>query len=91
MARGSTFAFDFCSPLMTYPNDRVPGIRFNIDRLKAIKEPYLFGMQPSEMRAWLSQKGFRGIDIRSQADLESAITGTTTLPESMWYVATAEI
>jgi len=89
MACGSTFVFDFCSPLMTYPNDKIPGIRFNIDRLNKIREPYLFGMEPAEMTSWLSGKGFRHVHIESQAELEAATMHATTLPDHMWYVATA--
>lgn len=89
MSVESTLAFDCCSPLMTYQNDKIPGIRFHLERLKKINEPYLFGMEAGEMRRLLEQKGFKDIDIQTQTELEYSITRVKTLPENMWYVATA--
>lgn len=89
MTHGSTFAFDCCSGLMTYPNDEVPGIRFQIERLKQINEPYLFGMESTEMKRLLEKRGFKNVNIQTQAELEHLIMKIKTLPENMWYIATS--
>jgi methyltransferase (TIGR00027 family) len=89
MATGSLLSFDCCSPLMLIENDEIPGIRFNIERLKQIGEPYIFGMEPKDMKSWLQEKGFQHIDVAMQDDLEMTYLHTRTLPKKMWYVVTA--
>lgn len=91
MIPGSVFVFDCCSPLMTYKNDRIPGIVYHVDKLKEIGEPYQFGMASNEMVAWLIDKGFRDIQICQQDDLEARFLGRRTLPNNMWYVVTAKV
>lgn len=89
MVVGSTFVFDCCTPLMTYKNDEIPGIAFNIDRLKESGEPYLFAMYPAEMEAWLKSKGFEHIEIMGADDLEAEFMHRRTLPSNSWYVVIA--
>lgn len=91
MAPGSVFVFDCCSPLMTFKNDRVPGIASHVDKLKEIGEPYQFGTESDEMATWLRNKGFRDLQICQQDDLEARFLGKRTLPNNMWYVVTAKI
>lgn len=91
MAPSSIFVFDCCSPLMTFKNDRVPGIVSNVDKLKEIGEPYLFGMESDEMLDWLIAKGFRDVKISQQDDLEVRFMGRRTIPNNMWYVVTAKV
>jgi methyltransferase (TIGR00027 family) len=88
MVSGSVFVFDCCSPLMTFKNDRVPGIAYQIDKLNEIGEPFQFGMYSNEMEAWLRKKGFQDIQIIQQEDLEAEFLHRRTLPENMWYVVT---
>lgn len=91
MTPSSVFVFDCCSPLMTFKNDRVPGIVSHVDKLKEIGEPYQFGIESDEMVAWLIAKGFRDIQIWQQDDLEARYLGRRTLPNNMWYVVTAKV
>ncbi|MBZ8180845.1 class I SAM-dependent methyltransferase [Oscillatoria salina] len=88
MTPNSVFVFDCCSPLMTFKNDRVPGINSNIERLAEIGEPYRFGMYSDEMELWLREKGFQNIQILQQNDLEERFLERRTLPDNMWYVVT---
>jgi len=81
--------FDCCSPLMLKKNDKIPGIAYNIDRLNAIGEPYLFGMFIDPMKKWLVEKGFDDIAILEQDQLEERYVGRKTLPDNMWYVVSA--
>ncbi len=74
---------------MTYVNSKVPGIRVQIERLKKINEPYLFGIESTELKQLLAEKGFKDIRIQTQAELEHLIMKIRTLPENMWYVVTA--
>jgi methyltransferase (TIGR00027 family) len=90
MIPGSAFAFDSCSPLMTYKNNQIPGISQSIDRLVAIGEPYVFGIEANEMRTWLSKKGFQSIDIIQLDELERKLLKRHTLPGNMWYIVTAK-
>ena len=90
MTSGSVFVFDCCSPLMTFKNDRVPGIAFQIDRLNEIGEPFQFGMYANEMEAWLREKGFQNIQILQQDDLEAEFLHRRTIPNNMWYVVTVK-
>jgi methyltransferase (TIGR00027 family) len=90
MSQRSTLAFDCCSRFMTYVNDKVPGIKVQIERLKQINEPYLFGMESTELKHLLGAKGFKDILIQTQAELEQLIMKVRTLPENMWYVVTAK-
>ncbi len=39
----SLLGFDCCTPLILELNEEIPGIAFNIARLREIGEPYLFG------------------------------------------------
>jgi methyltransferase (TIGR00027 family) len=89
MVVGSTFVFDFCTPLMTYKNDKIPGIASNIDGLKKVGEPFLFAMYPAEMEDWLKSKGFEHIKIMGANDLEVEFLHRRTLPDNSWYVAIA--
>lgn len=89
MTPDSVLVFDCCSPLMTFKNDQVPGVEASIDKLAEIGEPYLFGMYGDEMKAWLEEKGFQGIEILQQDDLEEKFLHKRTLPSNMWYVAMA--
>jgi methyltransferase (TIGR00027 family) len=89
MAPGSMLVFDCCSLLMTYKNDEIPGISRSIDKLAAIGEPYLFGMDAEEMRSWLFSIGFAATNIIQQDDLENMILSRRTLPGNMWYIVTA--
>lgn len=91
MTPSSIFVFDCCSPLMTFKNDRIPGIVSHVDKLQEIGEPYQFGMESDEMAAWLRSKGFRDIEICQQDDLEARFLGKRTLPNNMWYVVTAKV
>ena len=88
MAPGSMLVFDCCSPLMTYKNDRIAGISRTIDKLSAIGEPYLFGMDAEEMETWLLSIGFASINIIQQDELENTMLGRRTLPGNMWYIVT---
>ncbi len=67
----------------------IPGIKFNIERMARIGEPYLFGMEPDAMRSWLREKGFRRIRVASQQTLERRYLKRRTIPAEMWYVVTA--
>ena len=89
MVDGSHVVFDSCWPLMLVENDEIPGIRFNIARLKEIGEPYIFGMEPEDMNKWLQGKGFRNIRISLLNELEMVYMKTSTLPKKTWYVVTA--
>lgn len=91
MTSGSVFVFDCCSPLMTFKNDRVPGIAYQIDRLNEIGEPFQFGMYANEMEAWLREKGFQDIQILQQDDLEAEFLHKRTIPNNMWYVVTVKV
>ncbi len=91
MTPDSVLVFDACSPLMTYKNDQIPGIAASIDRLTEIGEPYLFGMDGDEMKAWLEEKGFQQVKILQQDDLEERFLHRRTLPNNMWYVAIAKV
>ena len=61
----------------------------NIERLKEIGEPYIFGMDPMDMKSWLEDKGFRNIGVSSTDYLELTYVHTSTLPRKTWYVVTA--
>ncbi len=87
---GSTIGFDCCSPLMLEPNDQVPGIRFNIERLKANGEPYVFGMDSGALQVWLRDLGFEAIRSYDQTELETRYHPGIHLPEGMWYVVAAQ-
>jgi methyltransferase (TIGR00027 family) len=89
MIDGSYVVFDSCWPLMLVENDEIPGIRFNIERLKEIGEPYVFGMDPEEMKRWLLGKGFRNVRLSLLNELERVYMKTSTLPTKTWYVVTA--
>ncbi|NJO39234.1 MAG: SAM-dependent methyltransferase [Cyanobacteria bacterium CRU_2_1] len=89
MTPDSVLVFDCCSPLMTFKNDQVPGVVASIDKLTEIGEPYLFGMYGGEMKAWLEEKGFQGVEILQQDDLEEKILHKRTLPNNMWYSVVA--
>ena len=90
MASGSRLIFDCCWPLMLFENDEIPGIRFNIERLRKIGEPYIFGMEPDDMVSWLLDKGFQSVSVSAQDDLEMHYRNIRTLPKKMWYVVTAK-
>jgi methyltransferase (TIGR00027 family) len=90
MAAGSQLAFDCCWPLMLFENDEIPGIRFNIERLNKIGEPYIFGMEPTDMELWLRDKGFQSVSVSMQDDLEMYYRNMRTLPKKMWYLVTAK-
>jgi methyltransferase (TIGR00027 family) len=89
MVAKSILAFDCCWPLMLIENDEIPGIRFNIDRLKQIGEPYRFGMEPKNMKSWLQAKGFQNVRVSLTNDLEVRYMHTSILPTKTWYVVTA--
>lgn len=89
MVSGSLLTFDCCWPLMLIENDEIPGIRFNIERLRQIGEPYIFGMEPNDMKSWLQGKGFQSVSVSMQDDLEMNYKNSRTLPKKMWYVVTA--
>ena len=91
MIAGSILAFDCCWPLMLTENDEIPGIRQNIERLKEIGEPYIFGMDPMDMKSWLEDKGFRNIGVSSTDYLELTYVHTSTLPRKTWYIVTASL
>lgn len=50
MTSDSVLVFDFCSPLMAFKNDQVPGVEVSIDKLADIGEPYLVGMYGDETK-----------------------------------------
>jgi O-methyltransferase involved in polyketide biosynthesis len=75
---------------MTFKNDRVPGIAYQIDKLNEMGEPFQFGMYSNEMEAWLREKGFQDIQILQQDDLEAEFLHRRTLPDNMWYVVTVK-
>ena len=83
---GSVVGFDCCTPLMLYENTEVPGIAFNIQRLKEINDPYRFGMWSSDMRSWIAGKGFAAPEILSQKELAVRYQLEVSLPANMWYV-----
>jgi methyltransferase (TIGR00027 family) len=89
MIAGSILALDCCWPLMLAENDEIPGIRQNIERLKEIGEPYIFGMEPMEMKSWLEYKGFHNVNVSLIDYLELTYVHTSTLPRKTWYVVTA--
>jgi len=89
MNAASQIAFDSCWPLMLVENDEIPGIRDNIERLKTIGEPYIFGMEPEYMELWLLGKGFQNIRLCLLSELEMMYMKTSTLPTKTWYVVTA--
>ena len=89
MIDASHVVFDSCWPLMLVENDEIPGIRANIERLKEIGEPYIFGMEPRHMELWLQGKGFRNIRLSSLNELEMVYMKTNTLPTKTWYIVTA--
>ena len=89
MIDGSYVVFDNCWPLMLVENDEIPGIRFNIERLKEIGEPYIFGMEPEDMKRWLQGKGFRNIQLAQLDELEMVYMKTSTLPKKTWYIVTS--
>lgn len=89
LSPGSLFGFDCCTPLMLEENDRIPGINFNIRRLKSIGEPYRFGMFPEEMKRLLEKEGFSNVAVVDQARLETKYLESSTMPDGMWYVVTA--
>lgn len=78
--------FDCCTPLMLKKNDKIPGIAFNIERLKASGEPYVFGMYKDKMKRWLKEKGYREVRILEQNELEKLYFEKAELPDRMWYV-----
>ena len=85
---GTLLGFDCCSPLMLFDNDKIPGIRLNIEHLAKIGEPYLFGMCQNKMEVWLKEKGFKAPMTQDQQLLEEKYLGGKSLPEEMWYVVT---
>ena len=89
MVDGSHVVFDSCWPLMLVENDEIPGICFNIARLKEIGEPYIFGMEPKDMKLWLQGKGFRNIRLTLSNELEMVYMKASTLPRKTWYIVTA--
>ena len=88
IAPHSVFWFDCCSLTMIVKSDRRPELAYNIDRLKEIGEPFLFGMDGDKMAGWLRGKGFADIEILQQDDLEEKFLQRRTLPNDMWYVVT---
>ena len=91
MTPGSVFVFDCCSPLMTFENDRIPGINTNIEHLNKIGEPYRFGMYSYEMKDWLKEKGFENIQISQFNELEETFLKKRTFPDNMWYIVTIKM
>lgn len=91
MTSNSVFIFDSGSPLMTFKNDLVPGLNYYIDLLSEVGEPFLFGLYENEMKKWLTDKGFREVEIVQQDELELLFLGKRTLPNNMWYVVTAKV
>jgi methyltransferase (TIGR00027 family) len=86
----SVLGFDCCTPLMTYKNDQIPGIDFNIRRMEEIGEPYVFGMEAEKMRSWLDSIGFKEVKILTQNELAKRYQIGMELPNNMWYVVTAK-
>lgn len=86
----SIFGFDSCSPLMLQDNDEVPGIRFNIEALKAIGEPYIFGMDQGPMEDWLERVGYVEVRTQDQKELEERYRPGIELARNMWYVVSAK-
>lgn len=91
IAPGSTLVFDACTPLMLADNECVPGIRWNIERLREMGEPYQFGLDSHEMEAWLQAKGFHQIQMIQLPDLEEKYLHRRTLPDNMWYLIDVRI
>lgn len=89
MAEQSMLVFDCCTPLMTFKNDEIPGIAYNIDKLAEIGEPYRFGMYPDDMKSWLRNKGFQQIEILMIDELEQHSLHRKTLPNNGWYIVVA--
>jgi O-methyltransferase involved in polyketide biosynthesis len=89
-APGLILSFDCPSPLMTYPNDEVPGIRDTIRLHEELGEPFLFGMDASEMKGLLTRYGYRMLEIWYPDDLEAYYHRPRTLPRNMWYLVTAK-
>lgn len=76
---------------MTFKNDLIPGISSQIDTLREIGEPFLFGLYAGEMKKWLTDKGFCEVEIWQQDELEVEFLQRRTLPNNMWYVVTAKV
>jgi len=85
MVTGSAFVFDCCTPLLLYKNDMIPGVNSNIEFLKRMGSPYLFGMNIDEMENWLISKGFENPEILNQDDLEYRYFQNRTIPNNMFY------
>lgn len=86
---GSVVGFDCCTPLMLCENADIPGIEFNIQRLKEINEPFRFGMWVDDMKRWLVSMGFKAPEILSQGELAMKYHLGVNLPANMWYVVLA--
>jgi methyltransferase (TIGR00027 family) len=86
----SVFGFDCCTPMMTYRNDQIPGIDFNISRMEEIGEPYVFGMETEKMRSWLESINFKELKILTQNELAKRYQIEVELPNNMWYVVAAK-
>jgi O-methyltransferase involved in polyketide biosynthesis len=75
---------------MTYTNDQIPGIDFNIRRMEEIGEPYVFGMEAEKMTSWLESMGFKEVRILTQNELAKRYQIGMELPNNMWYLVTAK-
>jgi methyltransferase (TIGR00027 family) len=87
---GTVFVFDACTPLMITANDEIPGIRSQIEKLREIGEPYVFGCEPDSMSQMLADLGFVDIEIASLSEMEHRYLGQRTLPDNMWYMVRAK-
>jgi O-methyltransferase involved in polyketide biosynthesis len=89
MVPGSVFAFDACTPTMIQGDHAALWIKENIERMRAIGEPFLFGMESKEMVDWLRSFGFTQISSLQPDELEHKHFGKRTLPSDSWYTVVA--
>lgn len=89
ISTGTTVVFDACTPLMLEPNDSVPGIRSQIQKLNQIGEPYRFGRPPEKLSQDLLDRGFVSVDTELLPDTEHRYLGRRSLPANMWYMVVA--
>ena len=89
MAPGSRLVYDSCYPEMTHEGDSIPGIGVQIEKLREIGEPYLFGETPEAAAGRLSEWGCVEVDTVSMQELEIRYRDSASLPNNMWFLVRA--
>jgi methyltransferase (TIGR00027 family) len=89
MTPSSVFAFDGCAPTMIHGRGAPSWINENIERMCAIGEPFLFGIEANEMTAWLRSLGLVHVSSFQPDELEYKYLGKKTLPGDSWYTVVA--